>query len=703
MRTDLAIPFDVPTNENDDYYRLTDEQRRQVRGTLAFLKAMHTAGKGNARAAYNTLARSHQTIASMPGMTYKSLKRKLALYLKHGNWRDVLDRRSVARPEVGLPREFVEYWRSMFDGNQRRNCGRAEHRRLIEQWYAGQDIPGYGTWRDHWLRVNEHDPIPDLCPEWFVPTGWAYTNLMRKKPPKHERALTRFGIAACKNELLHVPQTREGMRFLEWVTLDDVETDFLITVPECVHPVVMKCLVAKDIATDMGLRFGARPALPKEHEEGNHSLKRQDTKILIAGILRTFGFPTDYITNIIIERGTATLSREDAAALEEITGGHVKIHWTEMIGGKALPHGFADRAIGNPAGKSWLEASFNPLHNALGALPGQKGSHYQLRPKELEGRSAELKALMQAGRAIPPELRVQLRLPFLGYKQAAECIENVLRKMNARTWHKLEGFEEIGLWRWRAAQPAPWQTMETYPVALPPGAETQIEISTRPEAPVERMQRLVQGYHFEKMPMPAMPLFLEKHHEFVTVRGGVIELQINKKPYRFRDEKSGLMVEGAKYLAYYSRKDLEASPIVTNASIDLACLYVTDGKGSYLGKLPLWAGVTRGDTEALAAKIAEKERALKEVSCRIAKRNIPSAEQRLEDIEQNLEVLYNAEAVNITEPQPAGEPEFASSLSAINADTGRAHQRRGTRARVDVITQLRKEKHEQKAGQPSHG
>jgi len=114
--------------------------------------------------------------------------------------------------------------------------------------------------------------------------------------------------------------TREGLRFMEWVVLDDWRSDFRVVDPRAQKAVQLNGILALDVACALAMRFGVRPAVPQEDgtEEG---LKRRDAKAVIAGILLTYGYPLDYICNIIVERGTATISPDDAAAIEEATGG----------------------------------------------------------------------------------------------------------------------------------------------------------------------------------------------------------------------------------------------------------------------------------------------------------------------------------------------------------------------------------------------
>src|SRR6185369_3839467 len=137
--------------------------------------------------------------------------------------------------------------------------------------------------------------------------------------------------------------TREGLRPLELVMFDDVRTDFKILAPGCASPVEVNVLVAMDVATGMILRFGLRPAIQREENEGELSkdkLKLRDMKALIAGILTTHGVPKNYTTTYVVENATAAIKEGTALALSELSCQRIHVSRTMMINGSAVWGGY---------------------------------------------------------------------------------------------------------------------------------------------------------------------------------------------------------------------------------------------------------------------------------------------------------------------------------------------------------------------------
>lgn len=666
----------------------------EVLVTLQVLLAMHKAGKGKMRRAYHEFpGKPHGR-----GFNYKSLCRKLDRYLESdGDWTVLVNRAKLTRATnrkhnvhcIELVPAFVDYWRSLCDTYQRKNYIRSAHLRLLDIWYkAIEPIDGYGFWYDYWVKTRK-DSVPSHCPDHFLPPGWTYDNLRRFVPSRDERNLSRFGVAAARRELLYIPQTRLGMRFLEWVTLDDLRLDFLMAVPGCDQAVEMLTLIMKDIASDVALRFRSRPALAKE-EGGKEGIKRRDVKALLVEFFMLYGYPTDYVMNIIMERGTASMTEAEAKALEYACGGHVKIHFTSMVGGRAVPHGFADRAIGNPSGKSWLESSFNPLHNRLSSVPGQTGATYQLRPLDLYGRQNEQRALERIAGLLPPAQRLKLRIPFQNYQESNLTLEQCLRNMNNRRDHKLEAFDMISIWRWRTDPPAPWMSMADWPANLPKGAEQNIELKQVLETPLERAAKLSIGCHFQKMAASAAYVFLERNQKAVTVDGNIIEVGIDGKTYKFRDE-ALCETNGAKFLAYFDPKGVQFAADARDTEADLGKLYLLDVKdGHFAGTAALWFGPSRTDLEAHAKLQAEQERVFKRLRKRVQDRNGRALERRIADIERNLELAAEAmPAVQLASPDGDiidAVPDNAT--ERIARDMQAADRRHRQRTHVNVIEEL---------------
>lgn len=663
--------------------------------TLRVLEDMHRAGNGNMRQAF-------ENFPAKPvgrGWSYPSLHRKYMRFIQSGgDWQTLVNKSKLTKStsrkraihSVELVPAFVDYWRALCDRYQRKNYIRTAHLKLLEIWYnASEPVDGYGYWYDYWQKTRT-DTVPPYCPDSFIPNGWTYSNLKRYVPHQDERTLTRFGVAAARRQLLHIPQSRCGMRFLEWLTLDDLRLDFLMAVPGCPQAVEMLTLIIKDIASDVGLRFRARPALPKE-AGGKEGIKRRDVKSLIVEFLMVVGYPTDYTMNIIMERGTASMSEEEARALELATGEQIKIHFTEMVGGRALPHAFADRAIGNPSGKSWLESSFNLLHNRLSAVPGQTGATYQLRPLDLYGRQNEQRALDKIAGLLPPLERQKLRIPFLSYQEANLTLEQCLRSLNNRREHKLEGFENVTLWRWRTDPPAPWLPMSQWPAELPRGAENNIELKTVLETPLERAARLSLGHHFRKLAPSAAYLFLERNQKLVTVEANIIELTVEGRTYKFRDA-ALCETNGTKYIAYFDPKGVLFAADSRDTGADLGKLYLVAQDGHFAGTAPLWFGPSRADLERHAELQAEQERVFKRLRQRVQARSGKALEERCETIEHNLALAAQAmPAVQLASPTQPADAATNPVTDSIAANMQSASEQRRQRQNINVINELLKE------------
>jgi hypothetical protein len=597
------------------------------------------------------------------GWAAKSLRRKFRRWQKSGgDWRQIIDRTKIRRAakEPRLAEEFLEYWRGLCQENQRK-C-RPAYRKLIREWNAGHVIPGYGTWRDWLFSLHPTINMPAQCPPDY-PRGWSYENLMRHSPDAVELALARRGIAQAIQALPMIIRTRAGMRPLEYVVFDDWRSDFRVYagIPT---PCKVNGVLAMDVACALPLRFGLRPALPQE-DDSESGIKRRDTRSIAAMILLKYGYPEDYQSTFIVENGTATITKDDAAAIHEVTEGHVKVSYTSMISGTVF--GFADRALGNCVAKSWLESYFNLMHNDLADLPGQMGARYQLQPSELDSRVAHARALVKAGLFLPPALRNQLAIPFRSLEEAMLSHEVIFRWHRNRTEHALEAFEDV--LEWRERQLDQWRPAHEL-VGASQEMQDRMEMRTRKESPLERFKRLSAGLTFRKVPMSAMPRLLEEHRWVSVEKPGELTFQIENRKRVWRDRRNAALQIGAKFLAYYNRSDL-------------AWIHLTDGAGAYVASLPEVRAIPQGDVAALQEEIAKKQAHLNRKLVATRRRNPGLLEERLEQLDENIEVFEKAEAIELAAPV-AGEigaaPSFVAQISAVGearkeAEEGRVADR----------------------------
>ena len=99
--------------------------------------------------------------------------------------------------------------------------------------------------------------------------------------------------------------------------------------------------------------------------------------------------------------------------------------------------------------------------------------------------------------------------------------------------------------------------------------------------------------------------------------------------------------EGVKVLAYYDAADPDR-------------IYLTDGKGRWIGALARTERFSRKDLASTAKNIATKKGMLNAAIARNATRSPNVAERREEDIAQNLEVLSRADAITLA-PIPSAD------------------------------------------------
>ncbi len=610
--------FDVPAKDRPRLANLpTDQQRRVKALQRAFETIFHAKNKEKAFAA------AAASFHGQRGFSEDRLRARYFEYIRsHGDWTLLVNAarcpafaRNRQKP-VGLPAEFIEFWKRL--GLQNKRKYRPAWKKLNRLWREGAHIDGYGTWKD-WFKSEFPDrKLPAVCPD-LLPSGWSYEHLMRHNPPKSQEVAARVGQAAAREFLPQVLGTREGMRFLQQVTFDDVKTDFRVIDPDSGQVCDLWLLVAHDKATDVRLGYGMRPAVARDDGTQTH-LKLRDMKQLAGFILHRWGI-APYAMEWKVERGTATFSEASALAINQLTQGRLTVHYSSMIGGTA-PSGYKEKAIGNSRGKGAHEAGNNLLHNECGDLPGQTGRNYSVRPTELAAREQETRDLIKICGALSPHLRDQVEYPVLTLRQAKAALDDVFDRINRRIVHECEGFEEIIEWMSiESSQSIPsmqWMPIITMPNPQPAGSRTRV----RRESPYERMFRLAKPYEaqWQKMDSSELVHFYEDSHRVVPINEkGEIVFKQDGRSYTFippseQSEISNLkspIVPGAKFLAYHHPHNLDF--------IHLAQL---PPHGGYVGTWAQKGRVPHNDREALAAAMEYTAHARKACFTELNQRHI---------------------------------------------------------------------------------
>lgn len=683
----------ITPGEDESYSRLPSTVKARIDTRLALIGAIRMAAdKEGVEAACKSI--SHRMGGKPSWLRLKNdfyaVERARAAgrpswtALYHGN---------PDKEKAFIARETADFIWGFMERNQR---GSKQGFRdfLSDHWRAGKPVPGVptagreGTWRDWFVWKWPEREVPVECPP-DLPRGWTYENLMRPhlKPKRAELAATRQGIAAALSELPPIPQTRSLMRPLEWVTFDDVRFDFRVHVEGVGKPVDLVGLVAMDICSGAVLGFGLRPVLLREDGSGE-KLKARDSQELIVSLLRQWGFPhaaSGYHMTIIQENGTATTGEAFQRAIAEATGGAVRFSNASMLGGTVWSGGFTDRAGGNSRAKAWLESLFNPMHNRLADLPGQSGRRYDVAPASDAGRRKELAMLTKAGQRLAVAQRMELRMPYLSLDEGRAEIAEAFAALNAREDHEMEGFGEVLLWRFNEGEP--WRVWGRSGAGLalelvtPPPAERAADVHTakRPETPAERYMRLSAGLRFCKLAAHAVQPLLSNQRMVKLERGQIVFQHEGRQclytPYTAENiptlqRLASEYGEGKPVLAYY-------------AASDLGTIYLTDGAGRWIGELQRTERLARG-AEATAARIATKKALLGDVVARVNARSPEVAEERLETIEHNLDVLSNAAAVPVIMPGDGEELDASGSVAVAMAGKTQRTRSAAVQAREDA-------------------
>ena len=667
--------YRIPADEMAAFCDLPSDLQRRIEQTLqVFWTIDHTprAKRGATWALEveraNCALAAHGLRPSLGVKTLYALHRRFTL---EQDWTVLIDRRQVRDwdpthrrrlepvPEgtdTALPAGFIDYVRGKALRHNR-SSEQALHE-VRREWRAGTEIPGYGNCHEWWRVRYPLEPIPAVIP---YPEAWSLRNLRRFMPQPAALALARRGVSAGLAEIPDIIRTRAGLRPLEYVVADDWRADFMVCIPglpAAKKAVELHGILCADVATAVALRFGCRPFLPRP--DGSHEgLKRTDTKSLFVDTLLNYGYPLDYRCTWIVENGTATITEDDAAAIEKVTGGQVRITWTSMISGNVF--GWADRAIGNFRGKAWLESFINLLHNACGAIPGQIGAHYDKRPGSVPAMLSAAKALIRAQDSLPPTLRetLQYRLPFVDLRQAVQALSWVFHTLNNREEHSCEGFDQI--MKVRLTEADPYRAVSEL-VESGVSIEALRQLNPRPimESPAERMKRLCRGIRFQKPSFAAIRLLLERHEKVTVEREGEINLGSKSEPLIYRDRSNPWLKVGRKYLAWMS-------------TTDDSMIHLTDGD-RHVTSITRERAVSMVDRAALTEAAAAKNRQMKTVVNQVRSLNL-NAEQEAADAQHNLDLMAaqletQALARIPVQPVEAGETQIVRELAAVEAAVG---------------------------------
>ena len=109
-------------------------------------------------------------------------------------WTFLVDWARVPKTQSDERRGFAEAFKRYCEENQR--ASKPAWRAMLRDLRRGVNIPGVGTWRDVWAKQYPNERLPERCPSDWTPTGWLYSNAIRKfKSTKFELVTMQIGRA----------------------------------------------------------------------------------------------------------------------------------------------------------------------------------------------------------------------------------------------------------------------------------------------------------------------------------------------------------------------------------------------------------------------------------------------------------------------------------------------------------------------------
>jgi len=537
-------------------------------------------------------------------------------------------RRAVGAAAVStLPRLFVNHWRELCAAHQRMKTLSA-WRQLMRNLRTGLTVPGYGTdWRGIWASEHPGEIVPAECPYtecWqgalaCAPRGWSYSNLLGLAPDDDIMLGASVGVMAMRDATPPIPHTRENLRPMMMITMDDVKLDVMCWFGGEDKPRCPVGLGVEDVATANMVDFALVPV--RRRDDG--TLAKLDgtyARYVWANILCGIGIDNRDGLTALLEHGTAGLSREDEKRLNDILGEMpdgrkwVRVVRSSTSGAPILKGLFAERGRGRPTHKAMIEATWNRLHNELAMLPGQSGKDWEHAPQDAEGWSREDRALIKActdilETATPQQVEILKRAQTFAqpYGDLYNALRAVINALNTRRDHGLQNWVECGFVKSMVEVAGHLLPLDRAAADMAGGDEALKETMLKALAPRQKMVRMspAEAWHsFGNATLKRFPPFVA-----TRILGPELAQSVTVERGRFmaRNHFTGLKMQyGAManaedgttvVLANGERLQVWVNPMCADAAL------VADADGKFIGTAPLMAATPFGHTDADAQNL----------------------------------------------------------------------------------------------------
>lgn len=384
-------------------------------------------------------------------LSAKTFQRLFGVWKKEG-WTALAAEYATIRNR--LPRPFILHWQKLYVRFKADRSGLRAHAELLAEWNRwrrgapdAKPIPGY--------------PVP---PEEFgttgAPFGWSARNLMRHLPDKIAVAAVKRGRHAAAELAPMVLTTRSGLEPGMCYMFDDVWHDLSVSFPGqrgLVRPIELGAI---DVASGCKISYGLRPRIWTEGEtkgSGHYEgLRGTDMAMVVADVLCNCGIHPDGCL-LCVENGTAAISEAQEEFLARISNGKIRVQRGGIDNLPAFDGGFAGSPRGNSRFKAPLESLHNLFHNQLSCLPSYSGKD-RTPPEDAQGEDYEFRKLIaQAAKLeLPQDVIDRLSVGNISWSDFADFYAKAVEKINARTEHRLEGWERNLVTEVRLSRAGEW-------------------------------------------------------------------------------------------------------------------------------------------------------------------------------------------------------------------------------------------------------
>lgn len=559
---------------------------------------------------------SLRSIAREMGVHTSTARRKYDAWKDTKDWRALIDLRKAPATR-GLDPAFVEWWCGVVISNKRKIA--PAYRYFVRLYEVGDAIPG----------------IPPGLSRASLPRGYSEDNLRRIAPDKFELKAARIGRNAAADLRPLVLSTRVGMEVGQRYVFDDLWHDFEVMVLGQRTPSRLLQLHVHDVFSGCQFTRGIKPRIEDPESGKSVGLKLKEMMFLTVHCLSVYGYHPGG-TVLMVENGTAAITKEEEELIYRITGGLVTVQRASMQGLSAFAGQYCGRAKGNFRFKACLESLGNLIHNETAnalEFPGQTGSNSRINcPEELHGQQRHLDLLVRVMVNLPPKMQAMLMLPMLEARQATNLVNEVMERINRREDHDLEGYVEAGLTTIDFEVPGVGVITGRKVMELPPEKRAAVVAVATPTARKLSPREVFDGGRGKLVrlrPEQTALLLASIEPRKVKVSGHIIEFQdadISPSPLR--------------YLAHHFRNGDEFGVVVNPLSPEEAHLYTSGGK--WVGTVEAWQRISHLDADGLREQQRMAARVENDLLRPLAISGAEFTARRIEQATNNAHVVLKA-------------------------------------------------------------